>query len=55
MSRSILKLLKNRVAVLQQYSAQGTEQARQAASMIFGLQNSVKAIEGRYKGCWTRT
>ena len=30
--------------------AQGAEQARQAASKIFGLQNSVKALEGRYKG-----
>jgi len=46
----ILKLLKNRIAVLEKYSAQGPEQARQAASMIFGLQNSVKAFEGRYKG-----
>jgi hypothetical protein len=46
----ILKLLKNRVAVLEAYSAQGAEQTRQAASMIFGLQNSVKAFEGRYKG-----
>jgi hypothetical protein len=46
----VLKLLKNRIAVLQQYSAQGAEQARQAASQIFGLQNSVKAFDGRYKG-----
>ncbi|HLY20113.1 MAG TPA: S46 family peptidase [Bryobacteraceae bacterium] len=46
----ILKLLKNRIAVLEKYSAQGPEQARQAASMIFGLQNSVKALDGRYKG-----
>ena len=50
-----LKLLKNRVAVLEQYSAQGTEQARQAASLIFGLQNSVKAYEGRYKGLLDKT
>ena len=47
---NILKLLKNRVAVLQQYSALGAEQERQAASNIFGLENSVKAIEGRYEG-----
>ena len=47
---NILKMLKNRVAVLEKYSTQGPEQARQAASMIFGLQNSVKAFEGRYKG-----
>src|ERR1039458_7868879 len=47
---TILKLLKYRIAVLEQYGAQGTEQERQVASNIFGLQNSVKAIEGRYKG-----
>ncbi len=47
---TVLKLLKNRIAILQAYSAQGQEQARQAASMIFGLQNSQKAFEGRYKG-----
>ena len=46
----IVKLLKLRIAVLEQYSAQGTEQARQAASLIFGFQNSLKAYEGRYKG-----
>jgi hypothetical protein len=47
---NILKLLKNRIAVLKQYSALGAEQERQAASNIFGLENSVKAIEGRYEG-----
>ncbi len=46
----ILKLLKSRVAALQAYSARGQEQARQAASMIFGLQNGIKAYEGRYRG-----
>jgi hypothetical protein len=45
-----VKLLKQRIAVLKQYSAQGPEQARQAASMIFGLENSLKAREGQYKG-----
>ena len=45
-----LKTLKHRIAVLERYSAQGTEQTRQAASMIFGLQNSLKAIQGRYQG-----
>jgi hypothetical protein len=47
---TLLKLLKNRIAVLQQYGAQGAEQQRQVASNIFGLQNSFKAIDGRYKG-----
>ncbi|HTQ53309.1 MAG TPA: S46 family peptidase [Bryobacteraceae bacterium] len=47
---TILKILKNRIGVLERYSAEGAEQTREAASMIFGLQNSVKAFEGRYKG-----
>jgi hypothetical protein len=46
----ILKILKNRIAVLRSYSAQGAEQARQAASLIFGLENSQKAYLGRYQG-----
>jgi hypothetical protein len=46
----ILNLLKSRVASLQAYSTRGPEQARQAASMIFGLQNGIKAYEGRYRG-----
>jgi hypothetical protein len=45
-----LKLLKSRIAVLKQYSAQGPEQAREAASLIFGLENSLKARDGQYKG-----
>src|SRR5580700_6424967 len=47
---TILKLLRNRIAVLEKYGAQGAEQERQVASNIFGLQNSVKALDGRYKG-----
>jgi hypothetical protein len=42
----ILELIKNRLDTLDQYSSRGTEQARQAASDIFGLQNSQKAIKG---------
>ena len=45
-----LLILKTRIEVLQRYSAQGAEPARQAASEIFGLQNSLKAFEGREKG-----
>src|SRR5271157_293678 len=45
-----IKSLRSRIAVLKQYSAQGPEQARQAATMIFGLENSLKLSEGRYKG-----
>lgn len=47
---AVLKLLKNRIAVLQRFSAGGPEPERKAASAIFGLQNGLKAFEGRYKG-----
>jgi Peptidase S46 len=46
----ILKLLKRRISILQEYSARGPEQARQAVSIIFGLQNGVKSFEGSYLG-----
>ena len=46
----ILQVLKRRIAVLQEYSARGQEQARQAGSNIFNLQNGVKAFEGDLKG-----
>ncbi|MGB7758614.1 MAG: S46 family peptidase [Bryobacteraceae bacterium] len=45
-----LKQLGNRIASLEGYSAQGAEQARQAASQIFYLQNSLKAEEGVARG-----
>ena len=45
-----LQILNQRLAVLQKYSAQGSEQARQALNMIFGLQNSLKALTGEYDG-----
>ena len=47
---NVLKLLKTRIAILKAYSARGPEQARQAASQIFGLENSLKAYQGRYEG-----
>jgi hypothetical protein len=47
---TILKLIKNRIEVLQKYSALGPEQEREAASNIFFLQNGLKAYEGRYQG-----
>ncbi|MFL6450671.1 MAG: S46 family peptidase [Bryobacteraceae bacterium] len=43
---SILALIKNRIGVREEYSRRGVEQARQAASDIFGLQNGQKAIKG---------
>src|SRR5262249_24225533 len=45
-----IKILENRIATLQRYSAQGPEQARQAFSQIFGLQNSLKAYKGTEQG-----
>ena len=45
-----LKLLRHRIEVLRKYAATGPEHARQADSLIFGLENSVKAIDGEYKG-----
>lgn len=46
----ILQSLKRRIAVLKDYSARGPEQARQATTMIFGLENSLKAFQGRQDG-----
>ena len=47
---SVLKLLKHRIDVLKKYSARGAEQQREAETEIFGLENSLKAYEGRLKG-----
>jgi hypothetical protein len=47
---AILQLLNRRIAMLKDYSTHGPEQARQAASMIFNLENSKKAYEGRLLG-----
>lgn len=46
----ILTLLQDRLKVLQQYSARGPEQARQASSGIFGIQNGIKSIQGTHQG-----
>src|SRR5947209_1909614 len=42
--------LQDRIRLLEAYSKRGPEQARQAGSMIFGLQNSLKAISGEQQG-----
>jgi hypothetical protein len=47
---NILKILRHRIAVLKAYSAQGAEQERQATTLVFSLENSRKAYEGRYSG-----
>ncbi len=38
------------LAVAQAYAARGEEQAREANVLIFGLQNSIKAMTGEYEG-----
>ena len=45
-----LKSLKRRLGVLNRYSALGPEQKRQAARLTFGIENSLKALIGRYNG-----
>jgi hypothetical protein len=45
-----LKVLKRRIGALRQYAARGAEQARQAAELIFDLENALKAVSGEYDG-----
>ncbi len=45
----LLQYFKVRITAAQAYAAQGTEQSRQVQSIIFGLQNSQKAYQGRYE------
>jgi Peptidase S46 len=47
---STIKRLKERIAVRRAYAARGPEQERQALTGIFGLENSVKALEGSLRG-----
>lgn len=47
---TVIQVLKRRIALLKEYSTRGPEQARQAASMIFGLENGRKVYEGRLLG-----
>lgn len=42
--------IERRLGVARAYAARGKEQARQAAGLIFGLENSKKALSGEYKG-----
>ena len=46
----IIQNTKRRIALLKDYSTRGAEQARQAATLIFGLENSRKVFEGRRDG-----
>ena len=45
-----LNIYRRRIGVLKEYSSKGTEQARQAASQIFGLENALKAVSGEAAG-----
>ena len=45
-----LKVVSRRVATLRRYANLGAEQARQANSRIFGLENTLKAFNGEYSG-----
>jgi len=47
---NILKILHSRLDTLHKFSATSPEQAREAVTRIFGLENSLKAYEGRYQG-----
>jgi hypothetical protein len=47
---ALLNIFRHRIEVLRQYSAKGAEQAREAASQIFNLENSQKAIGGDERG-----
>jgi len=46
----ILKFYNAWLDAAKQYSARGSEQAREAANTIFGVSNSLKALEGRAEG-----
>jgi len=46
----VIEIRKNRVAVLEDYSNRGPEQAREATELIFDLQNAIKVFQGRLDG-----
>jgi hypothetical protein len=48
-----LKLMKRMLHVSKEYAALGTEQARQAAGMIFGIENGLKVSAAEYEGLKT--
>ena len=45
-----LTQLKRRLTFLRTYSSRGAEEARQAAEEIFGIENSIKALDGQLAG-----
>ncbi|MFH0803087.1 MAG: S46 family peptidase [bacterium] len=47
---SYLENLYRKIALLSGYSEKGPEERRRAATLMFGLQNSFKALSGEYQG-----
>jgi hypothetical protein len=45
-----IDVVSRRIGVLRKYSERGAEQARQAANLLFGLENASKAYRGEYQG-----
>ncbi len=45
-----LELIRRRLDVVRRYSARGQEHAREAANMIYGLENALKALSGEHQG-----
>jgi hypothetical protein len=45
-----LELIKRQLGVAKSYAARGPEQAREAANLIFGLENWQKDVTGEYQG-----
>jgi hypothetical protein len=45
-----IDVVNRRIAALRKYGGQGAEQARQAAGILFSLENALKADRGEYQG-----
>ena len=52
---SVLNILKRRIALLQDFSQQSAENARVAKEDLFGLQNSLKGVNGYQSGLLDKT
>ncbi len=46
----VLRVYERRLKVLREYAALGSDQAREASNLIFGLENAVKAFTGELAG-----
>src|SRR5262249_27525207 len=46
----ILKVYARKHALLNAYGSRGPEQKRQTADLLFGIENSLKAVQGEYQG-----